>query len=226
MMRRFGFVAGLALVLGAALTLSACSSSKPAAVRTAKVAGIKNVVVLPFQDMSAIYGEGKEVRSPVSGSMYFTGPVLAGSTVFMTGELSRFLEGTSYNLLPFQEGQDARAQALVDTGDKAPEADVLIATGKRLGADAVVTGFIYRFEEREGTSYSVVRPASAAFDVFLIRVADGAVLWSCRYDETQKPLSDNLLDMGKFMKRHGAWVTVNKLAGQGLSDKLATFPAP
>lgn len=213
-------------VCALALVAAACSSKAPAPVRSAKVVDIKNVVLLPFQDMTAIYGEGKEVRSPVSGSLFFTGPVASDATVYLSGELRRHLEGMSYNLLPYPESQDARGQALVDTGSKAPEQAVLVATGKRLGADAVVTGFIYRFEEREGTSYSVTRPASAAFDCFLIRVADGAVLWSCRFDETQKPLSDNLLDMGKFMKRRGSWVTVNKLASEGLSEKLKTFPTP
>ncbi|MEW5736535.1 MAG: hypothetical protein AB1921_16945 [Thermodesulfobacteriota bacterium] len=218
---------GLALAFALCAVCSCASDSAPKpAVRSAKVAGLKNLVVVPFQDMTAIYGPGKEVRSPVSGSLYFTGPVASGATVFLTGELQRFLEATSYNILPYQDAADARTQALVDTGSKAPEQALLVATGQRMGADAVAAGFIYRFEEREGTSYSVVRPASAAFDLFLIRVADGAVLWSCRFDETQKPLSDNLLDVSKFMKRHGAWVTVNKLASQGLSDKLATFPQP
>jgi hypothetical protein len=86
----------------------------------------------------------------------------------------------------------------------------------------VLVCFLYRFHERIGSRYAAEAPASVAFDLYLLRSVDGRVLWQGRFDETQRALSENLLDFNKFMKRKG-WISANDLALAGLDDLFDTL---
>jgi len=42
-------------------------------------------------------------------------------------------------------------------------------------------------------------------------------------DETQRPLSENLFEIGSFIKRKGEWVAAEDLASSGLESMLRIF---
>jgi hypothetical protein len=90
--------------------------------------------------------------------------------------------------------------------------------------DAVLTGVILRYNDRHGTALSVNRPASVAYEAYLIGSRDGAMLWQARFDETQKPLLDNLLLVGRFLQGGGVWQTSETLTRIGLERVIETFP--
>ena len=52
------------------------------------------------------------------------------------------------------------------------------------------------------------------------------MIWNGHFEETQKPLSENVLDLGMFIKRKGSWVTADELAQGGLEDLLGRFLNP
>lgn len=90
--------------------------------------------------------------------------------------------------------------------------------------DAVLTGVITRYDDRQGTALAVDHPASVAYEAYLISARDGEILWRARFDETQKPLFDNLLLSGRFLKGGGVWQTNDTLARIGLERVVKTFP--
>jgi hypothetical protein len=90
--------------------------------------------------------------------------------------------------------------------------------------DAVLTGVIIRYEDRQGSALAVDRPASVAYDAYLISARDGEMLWRARFDETQRPLLDNLLLIGRFLHGGGVWQSSDTLARIGLERVLETFP--
>jgi hypothetical protein len=90
--------------------------------------------------------------------------------------------------------------------------------------DAVLTGVILRYVDRDGHALAVDRPASVAYDAYLISARDGAMLWRARFDETQKPLFDNLLLVGRFLQGGGVWQTSDTLTRIGLERVMKTFP--
>jgi hypothetical protein len=90
--------------------------------------------------------------------------------------------------------------------------------------DAVLTGVITRYDNRQGTAIAVDHPASVAYEAYLISARDGEILWRARFDETQKPLFDNLLLAGRFFKGGGVWQTNDTLARLGLERVVKTFP--
>jgi len=90
--------------------------------------------------------------------------------------------------------------------------------------DAVLTGVITRYDDRQGNALLVDQPASVAYEVYLISTRDGEILWQARFDETQRPLFDNLLLAGRFFKGGGGWQTNDTLARIGLERVVKTFP--
>jgi hypothetical protein len=160
------------------------------------------------------------------GTIFITGPTAPGNAEYMTDQLLTHLKTkTDYTLIPPGAGAGVRAHILSQTVDM-PERDLLLQMGRKLGADAVVSGKIFRFRQRIGTSYAVDTPASVAFSMYLLRVADGDMIWAGNFDETQRPLSDDLLQISTWAKRGGRFLTAEELAYSGLAKVMATFPVP
>jgi hypothetical protein len=109
--------------------------------------------------------------------------------------------------------------------DAAPAPDPpRLAKPLAMPLDAVLTGMITRYEDRKGTALFVDQPASVAYEAYLFSVRDGEILWRARFDETQKPLFDNLLRAGRFLRGGAVWQTHDTLARIGLERVLETFP--
>ncbi len=106
------------------------------------------------------------------------------------------------------------------------EHQALIAAGRAAKTDLVLAGYIFRFKQRIGTHYSVQSPASVAFGIHLINVADGSSIWYGHYDETQQSLSENLFRLRLFFKRKLQWITAEDMAIAALDELLETFPGP
>ena len=58
--------------------------------------------------------------------------------------------------------------------------------GEMVYADALIVGRMERYRERIGNEWGAKSPASVAFVLDLIDVRRGDVIWSARFDETQK----------------------------------------
>jgi len=96
-------------------------------------------------------------------------------------------------------------------------------TGKRLGVDAVMIGTISDYRERVGSSYGVESPAAVTFSVEVLDTRDGRTLWETYFKEQQKPLLENVYEIGKFFKRGAKWITADELAREGARKTAAEF---
>jgi hypothetical protein len=92
--------------------------------------------------------------------------------------------------------------------------------GEMVFADAIMVGRIERFRERIGDDWGVKSPASVAFVLDLIDVRRGDVIWSARFDETQKPLSENIFGLGDIGQRGVRWLTAEQLAMDGVKKAV------
>lgn len=90
--------------------------------------------------------------------------------------------------------------------------------------DAIVTGVITRYDNRDGSRIAVNRPASVAFKVYLISVKDNKILWSANFAETQVALFDNLLLADRFNQAGGVWITSDALTELGMQRVIKAFP--
>ena len=185
----------------------------------------RTVLLLPFRNMVTIYGPSQNIRSPINGRVFISGPVDDKAVGFMNAKLhALLLDKDAYALIPAERAFDILTALSGKNKEPIPERELWVEVGRILGADAVMGGFIYRFKNRIGTDYGVDDAASVAFGLHLIRVSDGRIQWSGRVDETQQPLSNNLFKLKKFLSRGGRWVTSREMAQGELKSLIAEMP--
>jgi hypothetical protein len=93
------------------------------------------------------------------------------------------------------------------------------ALGKEVGADGVIFGRVFRFQKRVGTQFGASQPASVWFELGLVSVASGNVVWRGRFDQTQEALTSNFLNWWMFWRAGPRWISAGELAGLGV-DRL------
>jgi hypothetical protein len=163
-------------------------------------------------------------RSPISGAVFSAEPVSEeiadGLSNLLFEKLAK--DGQQKWVSP-REAATAFSQ-LASSNPTLTDRDIYVRIGKVLSAEGVLGGHVYRWREREGTGYAANRPASVAFDLYLMSTGDGMVLWKAKFDKTQISLSENLLDLQTFLKAKGRWMTADELADVGLTDFVETYP--
>ena len=96
--------------------------------------------------------------------------------------------------------------------------------GGKLNANLIVAGNVWRYKDKVGGSRGVQSPSSVAFAVYLIEVSSGKLLWKSAFSETQKSLSENVLEARSFFKKGVKWLTANELAQFGVKELFEKFP--
>jgi hypothetical protein len=179
------------------------------------------IAVVPFFGTRPETGGGRLVRCPRCEEYVVAGEILQEAPGIVTSIFRQRLTALGHNLVS-KEGVEKAFPVWRDLEEQ-PE---LLARQLALevGADTVLVGWILRYEDRVGSAWGVQRPASVAFAAFLFNGREGRLLWRGQFDETQKPLSENVLEFFSFVRRGGRWLTAAQLASDGVSRVLLTFP--
>ncbi len=135
--------------------------------------------------------------------------------------LARLLYSTMASMPNWQIVSESEVREIAESVRASSEAARLKQIGERVYADAVITGRILRFRERIGNELGVKSPASVAFVLDLVDVRRGDILWSARFDETQKPLSENIFAIGDISQRGVRWLTAEQLVHEGVKKAVA-----
>jgi len=216
------------LALAGLLVSGGCHSQKtPASYDMHTAMPINKVVVDGFHAAMPQGMQPDVVRDPLSGTAFMAEPVSQNVANRMTDILyNRVAAEKGYGLVSPDQAKLVFSSIIrSDKNVAISPIEILQEMGNTFKADAVLTGYIYRWREREGTDYAVNRPASVAFDLHLISPAEGTTLWKAKFDETQRSLLENVFDVSTFFKSKGKWLTAEKLAMLGLQKMLAEMPA-
>ena len=215
----------ITLLITGLFLLSVCQSHSAATEVPSSAKRPEKLVVLPFKDMASIYGEGVSVRSPLSGKVFMTGKIIQGANEILEQHIISLLRARNdFILIPTSQAQGVLYGLLKNYENPLSDRNIAVKTGLSLDVDAVILGYIYRFRQRVGKRYSAELPASVAFDIYLIDVETGRILWRGYFDETQRPLSEDLFELGTFLKRKGRWITAKEMAHSALDEIFLTFP--
>jgi len=131
-------------------------------------------------------------------------------------------EESIVRITPLKESEEAYAKANPDN-PVSYFRDAAAKAGRELGVDAVFTGVISVYTERQGSGAGVESPSTVAFSVELLDTKDGSILWETYFTETQRALFDNLYEIDKFFKRGAKWITADELAREGARKAAADF---
>ena len=217
----------LGLIVGGVILILACQTPTVNVEEPKESLKFDTILVLPFEDMAARYGEGQTVRCEICGNVYRTGSVLEKADLTMTEQLIQIVaQWNKYTIVPPSRARGVFSEILAKEDRSLTRKQALVKTAQALHADVVLTGHIFRFEQRVGERYSIDKPASVLFDVDLVNGQNGRLMWNKSFEETQQALLDNLLEVDKFFKRGAAWVTAEELGAYGLKEVLKDFPHP
>src|SRR5262245_12968396 len=196
------------------LLLASCSFAPTnLQVRTAddlKSRVIKRIAVMPIEFAGdahiSIYGSTEPAQRKA-------GAKNPGATV--TGDVYTALAAApNWQVVSEREVGEAIATLAGKSGNQARR------LGELVFADGVIFGRVVRFRERVGEDLGAQSPASVAFTLQLVDVKRGDIVWTAEYQETQKPLSANLLAIGDFTRRGAKWLTVEELARDGVRQAV------
>ncbi|ACS79618.1 hypothetical protein [Maridesulfovibrio salexigens] len=97
-----------------------------------------------------------------------------------------------------------------------------VKVGQCMSADYILVPQILFWQDLRGMQKADfnIQPASVIIDLYLIDVNNRRIIRRFHYDETQQPLTENMLEAGTFFKRGGKWVTAMQLADEALETGL------
>ncbi len=201
--------------------------SSPASAK--QPSAISQVAVMPFLSAGTSARQSKELTQTLdcelSGLCTLPGSTLTHGEETLTRQMHEALtERLANELIPQQDVTD-RFLGMIKKSDETPR-DLAQRFGEQIKAHYVLVGIIWRFQQRVGESLSVEKPASVAFNSYLIRVADKQLIWEGRFDKTQSALSDNLLNASLFFKSGVKWLSAEELSDYGVEQVLEDFPVP
>jgi hypothetical protein len=183
------------------------------------------VVVLPFRQIFPEDLEKGAVESPLSGAIFDAARPVGLPEALLEADFLRSLDnmGSGVSVVSGDEASQV-FRRIASSSLKTSLRDALGQTGRELGADTVVVGYLYRFRELQGESFSAGKPASVAFEIVMLKADDGRIVWRGIFDRTQKSLMENIFQANAFFKGHGKWLSAEKLLSQGLDEVMQTFP--
>jgi hypothetical protein len=186
---------------------------------------LARVLILPVVDMTEIHGHDATLRGPLSGEVFITDTTAPGSAESVEETLrNRLVQLKNVHLIA-PSAEIIGALRPLTAGNRSEKIAAIRNAGRRSGADAVLCTYLYAFRERVGVSYGAETPARVSFEVVLVSVATGAVIWQGSFSETQKPLSEDLLGIGKFLQRRGRWVTASEMTAKAIDDMIDSLAA-
>jgi len=94
-----------------------------------------------------------------------------------------------------------------------------VKVGQCVPVDFILVPFVFKWQERQGQEWGAEIPAAVILDLYLIDVKNKQMR-RFHFEEEQKSLSENILDIGKFFRRGGKWITAINLAREGIDRGL------
>ncbi len=203
-----------------------CQSKQSESAKVKRSAPIHKVVGMGFLSALAPNDESGIFSNPLSGTIVAAEPVPEKTVLKMSDVLlEKVGAAKKYALVPRRQAMGIYSGIIAsDENVDTSFMHALQVIGRTFEADAVLVGYIYRWKERQGSDYAAESAASVCFDLQMVRPMDGEILWKDKYDKTQQSLSENLLDIGTFMKGGGKWMTAEQLALVGLEQMVDKMP--
>jgi len=204
-----------ALVVSLAL-LTGCESRSPLRIRPGPVIesdqdaktgeAMRLVAVVPFQ-----------ARQTTGRSIGTSAKVEWDSAALVASYFTDALVARGFDVIPPSDLEGAFA----NQGDVVPRLDPRAAAEKAnrdFGASAVVIGLVTRWREREGSGAGAKQPASIAFEISLHEAPSGRRLWTGRFDETQKSMTESIFRARQYPGGGTRWLSAEEFARWGAAE--------
>jgi hypothetical protein len=203
-------------LVAAALLVVACESRSPMRIRPGPVVesnqdaktadAMKLVAVVPFQP-----------REQTGRSIGTSQKVSWDSAALVSSYFADALVARGVNVIPPSDLEGAFA----NQGDVVPRQNPRVAAEKAardFGATAVVVGMVTRWRERDGSAAGAKQPASIGFEISLHEAPSGRRLWTGRFDETQKSMTESIFRARQYPGGGTRWLSAEEFARWGTEE--------
>jgi hypothetical protein len=219
-----GLSTTLALALGVALLLGVCPGFAEQTDSVTPSPAPQKIGVMPFFKGSSGYSLTESLACPVCQLVYDPQSLSPDCDRVLRQYVQEALEKKFRDrVLPQAIVAKTYAQLTLDDLRDTP-LTLTQTVGKMLGADFMAVGSVWKYRERVGGARAVSSPASVAFALHLVDVQGGNVIWSKSFVQTQRSLSENILDAKAFFDQGAKWLTADELASYGVKEILKEFP--
>ena len=195
----------LLLTVCAVLVLTACKTGRKAA-ETTTLPGSLGVAAFtqPLHASDLLGGSIPEWAGPVDPDMLSAmDRALHKEVVIKRGRTF-----TEYQVV-------RRCQEIEDsgvTGTGRGPLDYWLAVGRCAGVDFLLVPQLTALRVKD---IAKEQPAAVAYELSLVDVAGERVVKRFHYEEVQRFLTDNILELGVFLERGGKWISAIELATEG-----------
>ncbi len=180
------------------------------------ISSIKKVAVIKFAE-----GIPDGNLCPITGFNFAPADVLSGSGETIADHFSAQLSERGFTLVGAEEVNEV-TDRIYNGGDF--DIALAVSVAKETGADAVIVGYVARYEERVGGNFTADKPASVAFSVAVVSPEDGRIIWKARFDKTQRPFFEDLTDFKSFFQGGMTWQTADEFSGIGVLQVMDKSP--
>ena len=219
----FLFASKMGMIFLGSLILFSCAPKQQLAMTLLVDGQYKRIAVMPFQK-----GSPEDVANRLlfyDSEMVTQDDADAAENVVAASFIDRLSRNEKVEVVSVADTNKLyrRITTEVMSQGSGTEKERILRIGKELGADAIVVGYIYRFREREGTSFAVKKAASVAFEIKLLDGKTGAPIWQGTFDKTQRSLMENLFNLPTFIRGKGQWITAKELTDEGMEQLFKSF---
>ncbi len=164
-----------------------------------------------------------------SGTLARSGPTNSTESAdtirrLVTRYVSEALSAKGVRVIPADDFQAALDRSNIQ-GTTLERRAVANVAAFEFGAQGVVFGDVTRYRDRAGSAAGATEAAGVGFQVQLFHAPAARRLWSAVFDETQRPLNENLLNAPRYPGGGTRWLTADELARWGARELARSMPA-
>jgi hypothetical protein len=184
----------------------------------------EKIGVLPFFKGRRSADTGETLNCPICDLLFKSENIKEGADRAITGYVQEAL-GRRYKDRVIALDEVSRVYKEIPRDDtKDTPRSLAQKAGEILGADLMIVGTVWRYRDRVRDELGSGRGASVAFDMYLIDVSSGKTVWKAKFDETQRPLTEDIRGAKVLLKKGAKWLSADELARYGVEEVMKKFP--
>jgi len=209
-------------VAGAAVALVGCGETRsPMRIRPGPVVdasretrtheALQKVAVMPFH-----------AEVPTGHSIGATESVTTDSAALVASYVSDALVQSGIAVITPSDLE----MAFANSAQGVPRQQPLVAAQRAsadFGATSVVLGRVTRWRQRVGSAAGATQPASVAFEVSLYEAPTGRRIWTGRFDETQKSITESVFRAREYPGGGTRWLSAEEFARWGAREVVKSL---